>query len=78
MRPFVLLILLGLGGCAWFERPLPATTVNCPRERDYAPEFQAQLADEMDSLKGTKPAISQMYIDYHNEREQIRACRGAL
>lgn len=48
--------------------------VGCPKPVNYSPEFQTMLADELDALDPDS-ALAQAMIDYHAEREQLRACR---
>lgn len=46
----------------------------CPPIREYSADFQKRLADEVEALPpGT--AIEEALTDYHDLRNQLRACQ---
>ena len=48
---------------------------NCPTLQAYAPELQAEAAEQLEALpKGS--ALVVMIGDYGSVRNEIRACRG--
>lgn len=46
----------------------------CPRPVEYSPEFQAQLAAELEALP-PGVALERAMLDYGEVRARLRACR---
>jgi hypothetical protein len=75
MKQIVLLIAaVSLSGCAEtvYRTKLE---VYCPPIQTYTPEFNNELADELDALEeGTDGSIQTAIADYAKLRDRIRAC----
>ena len=48
--------------------------VYCPPIQTYTPEFNNELADELDALEGADGNIQTAIADYAKLRDRIRAC----
>lgn len=59
-------LALALGACA------STSTVVCPALRDYTPEFEARLADEIEAAPADA-AWPDAVLDYVSIRDQIKA-----
>ena len=74
MKQIILLIVsLSLSGCAGtvYRTKLE---VYCPPIQPYSPEFNQELADNLDALKEGYEAVSTAISDYAKLRDRIRAC----
>lgn len=70
-------MLLRILAVAAMMLPTACATVisNCPTLQVYAPELQAEAAEQLEALpKGS--ALVVMIGDYGAVRNEIRACRG--
>ena len=69
----VLIAVVSLSGCAEtvYRTKLE---VYCPPIQTYTPEFNNQLADELDAVEGTDGHIQTAIADYAKLRDRIRAC----
>ena len=63
------LLLSACGGTVYRTK----LEVYCPPIQDYSPEFNASLADEIDSLPD-ESHIPMVVGDYAKLRDRIRAC----
>jgi hypothetical protein len=74
MKTITLLIAsLLLSGCAGtvYRTKLE---VYCPPIEIYSPEFNQELADDLESLDESQTTIPMVIGDYANLRDRIRAC----
>jgi hypothetical protein len=62
---------LALAACG--ERVVVKTV--CPPIKQYTPEFQTKLADELDATPADR-AMAVAVVDYHALRNVIRACEA--
>lgn len=72
MRITALLLLTLLANCATAN----SDSTVCPPLVEYAEDFQAEAASDLDYLSFERPnsPVFKMISDYNAEREQLRAC----
>ena len=72
MRHFSLMAAIIVGGCA-MSSGHSSPVIVCPPVVDYTPEFQAQMADELQLVPADGAVVTAM-SDYGLMRNQARAC----